>query len=88
VPQDGRTPLIAASIFGHLEAVRALLAKGADVEARDDVSIAPVPSAHLAHSRTAHSRTRRMRTATFRGIYFLSCCLLRLRFSSKPESKA
>jgi ankyrin repeat protein len=38
-PQDGWTPLYAASSNGHAEAVEALLAKGADVEAKDNVSV-------------------------------------------------
>jgi hypothetical protein len=38
--QIGRTPLISASVSGHSEVVGALLAKGADVEAKDEVSIA------------------------------------------------
>jgi hypothetical protein len=39
-PQDGRTPLISASLSGNVEVVEALLAMGADVEAKDIVSIA------------------------------------------------
>jgi hypothetical protein len=39
-PQDGWTPLIAASSSGHAEVIGALLAKGADVEAKDNVSMA------------------------------------------------
>ena len=38
-PQNGWPPLYAASLNGHLEVVGALLARGADVEAKDDVSI-------------------------------------------------
>jgi hypothetical protein len=37
-PQDGRTPLIHASSFA-VKVVEALLAKGADVKAKDNVSI-------------------------------------------------
>jgi ankyrin repeat protein len=40
-PQDGRTPLYAAVYKGHAEVVGALLAKGADVEAKADVSMTP-----------------------------------------------
>ena len=39
-PQYGQTPLTLACEEGHLEVVRALLAKGADVEAKPNVSIA------------------------------------------------
>ncbi len=39
-PQDGGTPLHIASQNGHLEVIEALLAKGADVEAKKNVSIA------------------------------------------------
>jgi ankyrin repeat protein len=39
--QDGRTPLFTASNRGHTEVVGALLAKGADVEAKADVSMTP-----------------------------------------------
>jgi ankyrin repeat protein len=38
-PQNGRTPLYAACSNGHSEVVGALLAKGADVEAKADVSM-------------------------------------------------
>jgi hypothetical protein len=38
-PQDGITPLYFASKEGHLAVAEALLAKGADVEAKDNVSI-------------------------------------------------
>jgi hypothetical protein len=40
VLQNGGTPLYAASSSGHAEVVGALLAKGADVEAKDNVSMA------------------------------------------------
>ena len=36
-PQDGLTPLHIASVEGHAEVVAALLAKGADVEAKTNV---------------------------------------------------
>ena len=36
--QDGRTPLILASGNGQLEVVSELLGKGADIEAKDEVS--------------------------------------------------
>jgi hypothetical protein len=56
-PQDGWTPLYTAS-DGHLEVVDALLAKGADVEAKDNVSIARAcalcPFRLLAHMQNAH----------------------------------
>ena len=38
--QDGPTPLYCASVKGHAEVVVALLAKGADMETKEDVSIA------------------------------------------------
>jgi hypothetical protein len=37
VLQEGRTALIWASINGHTEAVKALIEKGADVDAKDKV---------------------------------------------------
>ena len=39
VRQDGWTPLHVASLKGRVEVVAALLAKGADVKAKDKVSI-------------------------------------------------
>jgi ankyrin repeat protein len=58
-PQSGgSTPLLLASQNGHLAVVEALLAKGADVQAKDDVSIARAcalcPSRSLAHMQYAH----------------------------------
>jgi ankyrin repeat protein len=50
VRQDGRTPLYIALIRGHAEAVKALLAAGADVEAKTMVSM-------LQGRRDAHART-------------------------------
>jgi hypothetical protein len=49
VPQDGETPLYYASRKGRADVVGALLAKGADVEAKDNVSIeyAWLPSGDL-----------------------------------------
>jgi ankyrin repeat protein len=46
-PQNGRTPLHHASYIGHLEVVEALLAKSADVEAKDNVSMTRAFSIHL-----------------------------------------
>ena len=37
-PQYGRTALILASRYGHVDIVRMLLDRGADVDATDDVS--------------------------------------------------
>jgi ankyrin repeat protein len=37
--QEGYTPLLQASASGHVEVVKALLAAGADVGARDDVGV-------------------------------------------------
>jgi ankyrin repeat protein len=52
-PQNGWTPLHSASRNGHVEVVEALLAKDADVEAREKVSIARTcalcPSCSLTH---------------------------------------
>jgi ankyrin repeat protein len=39
VLQNGGTPLYAASSNGHAEVVGSLLAKGADVESKDNVSV-------------------------------------------------
>jgi hypothetical protein len=54
VLQVGYTPLHFASVHGHLDVVEALLAKGADVEAKDNVSIerawALCPSLSLTHT--------------------------------------
>ena len=51
-PQYGETPLTLACEEGHLEVVRALLAKGADVEAKPNVSIARACALCPSHSRT------------------------------------
>jgi hypothetical protein len=57
-PQIGWTPLWRASYNGSLEVVEALLAKGADVQANDIVSVAhacaPCPSRSLTHIHNAH----------------------------------
>jgi hypothetical protein len=63
--------------------VVALLAKGADVKAQSNVSIARACALcpHLAHSSTC-----RRPMAIFRGVYLyvcLSCCVSRRRFCSK-----
>lgn len=42
-PQSGRTPLLWASLKGHLPVVEALLVAGASVEARDVVGALPWP---------------------------------------------
>jgi ankyrin repeat protein len=58
-PQIGWAPLHNASGQGHLAVVEALLAKGADVEAKNVVSIARAgalcPSRSLAHLQNAHA---------------------------------
>jgi ankyrin repeat protein len=58
VPQNGRKPLQAACYNGNLEVIGALLAKGADVQAKDDVSMARAralcPSHSLTHTQDAH----------------------------------
>jgi hypothetical protein len=58
VQQNGETPLIAASRNGYSEMVRALLEKGADVKARDKVTIARAcalcPTRSLAHMQKAN----------------------------------
>jgi hypothetical protein len=46
-PQDGWSPLHSASQGGHLEVVEALLAKGAYVEAKTNVSIARAVHARI-----------------------------------------
>jgi hypothetical protein len=63
-PQDGWTPLHRASQGGHLEVVGALLARGADVQAKKNVSIAHTPAPSVCR---AHSRACNMRMAAFRG---------------------
>ena len=56
--QAGQTPLFAASSNGHLEVVGALLAKGADVQAKVQLSIARActlcPSRSLTRMKNAH----------------------------------
>jgi hypothetical protein len=56
-PQNGYTPLHRASMFDRLGVVEALLAKGADVQAKDYVSIARAcalcSSRSLAHAECA-----------------------------------
>ena len=83
-PQDGRTPLHRASLKGHLKVVEALLANGADLHTKSDVSIAracaPCPSRSLTHTQYAHGNV------PVWGIYSyvcLSCCLSRRRFGCK-----
>jgi hypothetical protein len=59
-PQNGETPLFTASKNGHAEVVRALLAKGADVLAKTNVSIAracalcPYRSLRVTYLQNAH----------------------------------
>jgi ankyrin repeat protein len=56
-PQNIRTPLFFASSGGHSEVVKALLAKGADVQEKDYVSIARAqPSVRRAHARACRTR--------------------------------
>jgi hypothetical protein len=64
--QEGQTPLHYASQNGCLEMVEALLAKGADVEAKDKVSITRTCALEGSVHR-AHSRACRTRMATARG---------------------
>jgi hypothetical protein len=84
--QSGCTPLYAASQKCHAEVVTALLAKGADPEAKDNVSImamqAPSPSVHLAHSPTCRMR---MAAINFRVAVYLPFCLSRWRFGCKAR---
>jgi hypothetical protein len=60
VQQNGETPLIAASLSCYIptDLVEALLAKGADVKAKSNVSIARActlcPSRSLTHMQKAH----------------------------------
>jgi hypothetical protein len=62
-PQYGQTPLQAASKGGHLRVVEALLAKDADVQAKDEVSIARscalCPSRSPTHMQNVHGVPRR-----------------------------
>jgi hypothetical protein len=62
-PQKGGTPLILASLNGHLEVVGVLLEKGAGMEAKDNVSIARAcalcPSLQCMHNlQYTRARTR------------------------------
>jgi hypothetical protein len=57
-PQNGETPLHRASLHSCLEVVEELLAKGANVEAKDNVSITRTfvlcSSRSLVHMQNAH----------------------------------
>jgi ankyrin repeat protein len=56
-PQKGWTPLHNASLKGHFAVLGALLAKGADVQAKTDVSIARAGALyHRAHSHACKMR--------------------------------
>jgi hypothetical protein len=82
VPQARRTPLHATSQSGHTAVVGALLAKGANVKAKDNVSIARAcalsASRSLARMQNAHG--------CLYGAYlyiYLSCCPLGRLFGCK-----
>jgi ankyrin repeat protein len=68
-PQDGWTPLYTASYLGNAEVVRALLANGADVEAKADVSMTPRRMDAQPHARlytNMHARRSQRADPTWR----------------------
>jgi hypothetical protein len=74
-PQNGWTSLLRASQNGHLEVVGALLAKGADMEAKTDVSIARACALYLSLT-LMHMQLGDL-------VLYLSSCLSRRRFGCK-----
>jgi hypothetical protein len=79
VPQDGWMPLHRASFTGHLAVVGALLAKGADVQAKDEVSIARACALCSTRSHT-HMQNAHGYLCGMCVYVCLSCCLSRRRF--------